>query len=50
VPHAPEAPAPDDNRARFVAHLAREQRRRDAHDAVIAARKAGATAITPTRA
>jgi electron transport complex protein RnfB len=50
VPHAPGAPAPDDNRARFVAHLAREQRRRDEHDAVIAARKAGATAGAPTGA
>jgi electron transport complex protein RnfB len=47
VPQAPEAPAPDDNRARYRAHLARRQRRQDEHAAMIAARKAGAG--TPAR-
>jgi len=44
VPQAPAAPTPDDNRARYTAHLAREQHRREAHAAKIAGAKARAGA------
>jgi Na+-translocating ferredoxin:NAD+ oxidoreductase subunit B len=44
VPQTPEAPTPDENRTRYAAHRAREQRRREEHAAMIAARKAGAGA------
>jgi electron transport complex protein RnfB len=52
VPEAPPAPSPKDNRARFIAHGARDARRREEQAARIATRKAtaGAGPQTPSAA
>jgi hypothetical protein len=42
VPDAPEAPSPTQSRARFAAHRARIDRRREEHAEMIATAKAGA--------